>query len=156
MHLAKTVAAAVAMSFLLGAGLLSAGAQAASYKVDPMIDKGNFLGCMAVNPTDGIVIMAVQTGLSLIVEAPEFKVAKGDAVAGTWAIDDNKRGQLAETANGAGVVSIDLPITHENFDLVANGDELVVSLGKAKHNFSLEGSSKGLEELTSCMNKHGA
>jgi hypothetical protein len=150
MHPVKTIAAIAAFS------LLGVAAQAASYKVDPMIDKGSFLGCMAVNQTDGIVIVGVETGLSLMVEAPEFKVAKGDAVAGTWAVDDGKQSALADKANGAGVVSIDLPLTRENFELVANGDELTVSLGKAKHSFSLEGSSKGLEDLTSCMNKHGA
>jgi hypothetical protein len=141
---------------LLGAILLAASAaHAGTYKIQTMEDKGSFLGCMALNEEDNIILVGVQTGLSIMVAAPEFKVAKGDDVVGTWTIDDSKSLPLANKANGNGMVSIDLEPTKENFQLVAGGDELKVSLGKATHTFDLAGSKQGLLDLTACMNKNG-
>lgn len=130
-------------------------AHAATYDIEPLDDKGQFLGCMAINATDGVVLLAMENALSLLVTAPEFKVAKGDTVSGTWSIDTSKNRPLSDKANGASTVSIDLELTKDNFELVGNGDTLTVSIGKASHEFSLAGSSKGLDGLRACMKKAG-
>ena len=135
--------------------LAAVSAQAGTYKTEPMIDSGKTLGCMSVNAEDGIVLMGVTNGISLIVSAPEFKVAKNDAVAGTWSIDDSKPLPLSDKANGTGTVSLDMPPTKENFQLVSSGDELKVTVGSAAHTFDLAGSAQAMTELTACMNKAG-
>lgn len=137
---------------LTAALLLAGAAHAAPYAVEPILDKGKTMGCMAINQTDGVVIVAVENSLSVIVTSPDFKVVKDDAVSGTWSIDDSKRRPLAEKANGDGIVSIDLELTKENFELLGQGDELTVALGKTIRSFSLAGSSKALADLSTCMN----
>ncbi len=130
-------------------------AAAASYDVQPLKDGDKFIGCMAVNQGDGLVLLAVENGLAILLSSPEFKVVKGDAVTGSWSIDNSKSRPLSERANGDGTISIDLELTKADFLLIGDGDELEVNFGKVSKTFSLAGSSKGLAGLSSCMSKNG-
>lgn len=135
--------------------LFAASARAGTYEVQPMNDGGKFLGCMAVDAEDSVVLVGVGNALSLLVSAPEFKVGKGDPVAGTWAIDDSKPLPLSETANGPGTVSIDVPPSKANLELVTGGDDLKITVGSSAHTFSLAGSAKGISDLGACMDRGG-
>lgn len=130
-------------------------AHAATYEIEPLNNDGKFLGCMALNQVDGIVLLAVENGLAVLVTSPDFKVAKGDTVKGTWSIDNSKSRPLSDKANGNGTVSIDLEFSKADFALLGDGDELEVNIGKVSKTFSLAGSSKGLAGLTTCMSKAG-
>ena len=134
---------------------VAASAHAATYDIQPLNDDGKFLGCMALNQADGVVLLAVENGLAVLVTSPAFKVAKGDAVSGTWSIDDSKSRPLSERANGDGTVSIDLALTKADFAMLGDGEELEVKLGKVTKTFSLAGSSKGLAGLSACMKDAG-
>ena len=134
---------------------LASAAHAATYDIQPLNDDGKFLGCMALNQADGVVLLAVENSLAVLVTSPDFKVAKGDTVKGTWSIDNSKSRPLSGKANGDGTVSIDLETTKADFAMLSDGDELEVNLGKVSKTFSLAGSSKGLAGLSACMSKAG-
>lgn len=134
---------------------IAPGARAATYDIQPLNDGGKFVGCMALNQPDGVVLLAMENGLAVLVTSVEFKVAKGDTVKGTWSIDNNKSRPLSDKANGDGTVSIDLELTKADFAMLGDGEELEVNLGKVSKTFSLAGSSKGLAGLTACMKSAG-
>jgi hypothetical protein len=134
---------------------LAPAARAAGYDIQPLTNDGKFLGCMAINQAEGVVLLAVENGLAVLVTSTDFKVAKGDDVKGTWSIDNSKSRPLADKANGDGTVSIDLQLTKEDFALLGDGDELEVVVGKVSKTFTLAGSSKGLAGLSGCMKNAG-
>jgi hypothetical protein len=135
------------------AGSLPSAGHAERYTVEPMRDGKSFLGCMATNSSSTMVFVAVGESFSLMLNAPEFKVVKGDAVDGNWAVDDGKKRPLANSANGAGIVSLDLEANKDNLALFSDGDTVTVRIGKATHEFSLDGSSQALAGLGECMDK---
>jgi hypothetical protein len=151
MRLHRTALLATLVALPLG----SAPVQAAGFVVEPMVDGKNFLGCMASNEASGLIFVAVAGSFSVMLSAPEFKVAKGDKVDGSWAVDDGKPQALSASANGPGIVSIDMDATKENIALFADGDEVKARIGKASHTFSLASSDQALADLRACM-KTGA
>ncbi len=136
---------------VLGLGLGASPALAKGFEVEPMINGKSFLGCMATDAANGLVFIALESSFSVMLSTAEFKVVKGDKVAGTWAVDDAKPKALATTADGAGVVSIDVDPTKENIALFSEGEQLTAKIGKSTHVFSLENSEQGLRDLSGCM-----
>jgi len=125
---------------------------AGDYDVSPIGEKGAYIGCMATNAVAGVMFVAVQNNLSVMLSSKDFKVAKGDAVKGSWSVDGSKERALGAKADGDGTVSVDLEANKENIELFSNGNELSGTVGKDTMLFDLAGTKVALSDLGECMN----
>lgn len=141
---------------LLGAAALFAAASpalASGYEITPIGEKGTYFGCTAINTETDVAFVAVGNTLSVMVTSKEFDVKKGDKVSGTWSVDGGKEHALEKTANGSGTVSSDMEPTKANFQIIGDGKEMTVTVGKESMVFDMSGSQKALIDLSACMNK---
>lgn len=123
------------------------------YNVQPIRDGGKFIGCMAMNEETGLTFVGTAETFSVMMTAKDLKVAKGDPVSGTWAIDGGKERPLGMKADGPSTVSADFEASVANMKPFMDGSEVTVAVGKETIEFDLSGSMAAVNELKACMTK---
>ncbi|MBC7801622.1 MAG: hypothetical protein H7Z10_13455 [Gemmatimonadaceae bacterium] len=131
-----------------------ASAHAAGFVIEPIGQPGEVAGCVAINAETEVGLVAVDQTLVLIMTSELLRLRKGDAVDGTWQVDNSKERRLDVKTDTVNTVSVELPASKENFALLANGNTVTVTMGATSVEWGLDGSRKALVDLGTCMDKN--
>ena len=129
-------------------------ARAAGYQIMPIGEPGKYVGCMAINEQTELGFVAVQQSLGVLMNSKLLRVRQGDAVDGTWRVDEGREMKLDAVSTTADTVTGDLPQSREAFAQLANGNAVTVTLGATTVEWSLEGSKQALADIGACMDKN--